>query len=176
MLPPLYSVVPDDPFKVRPRQGELALQMQPQHQVHSRVRQSMSETQLAPMLQRQHFQPSNSHHTQLQNYPPPPLPYMPPVAMQVPHHHSHLPARAAPMQLISSQHLPISQSFASAPVSAPAMTSHLELPPLQHLSQPARNAQLLSILNANGPSHNPIGLQRSMITPHVGVVNTVEHR
>jgi mRNA-decapping enzyme subunit 2 len=166
-LPPLYSVVGDDPFKIRPRNGEMMLQTPSQYQMHNRIRQSMNETQLAPMLQRQQVQPSSSQRAQVPNYPPPHS-YMLPTAAQSPHHPPHLPVRVPPLQLVSPQYLPISQSFASAPVSTPAL--------LPHLSQPARNAQLLSILNANGPSHNPTGFQQSMNTPPVGVVTAVEHR
>lgn len=165
MMPPLSSAITDDPFKVRPRNVEMAAHMQPPHYMHARVRQSMNETQLAPMLQRQPIHAPSPFNSQVQ--PPPPGAYVisPPPVMYTPHYPQQIPARGSP------SHFPIPQAYSPAPASAPAMAPHFENP---HLSHPHRNSQLLSILNANanGPNRNPM----SSINTPVGVVNGIEHR
>jgi mRNA-decapping enzyme subunit 2 len=156
-LPPLSSVVADDPFTVRPRNGEMPVP----HHMHARVRQSMNETQLAPMLQR----PCGN----LQG-PPPQGPYLPPAPVYASHYPPHFQGRVPPMPMVTPSHLPIPRAFTPGPMPAPQMAPPFEGHPGPH--HPPHNNQLLSILNANGPNRHPMS---SMITP-VGVVNGIEHR
>jgi len=153
-LPTLSSVVGDDPFTVRPRNGEIPVP----HHMHARVRQSMNETQLAPMLQRPYGN--------LQG-PPPQGPYLPPVPVYTSHYPPHFQGR---VPMVAPGHLPIPRTFTPGPMPAPPMAPPFEGHPVPH--HPPQNNQLLSILNANGPNRNQMS---SMITP-VGVVNGIEHR